>query len=150
MNVKRANRDLTVVLPAYRERRRRQGRAIWSDHTWRAAPEGGFELLLRNFPLPPNARPRRTHLKIEGRDCLYDSAGPGMFHYYRNVWLGDAIEIRTPGAANWGALPRLYSPGTGSWRYCCIHPELVDSRTNITTLLRVLELFIINADPRVR
>ena len=150
MNLKRVKQDLELILPHYQRTRQRQSKSTWLKHTWRTLPDGSFEILLVNYPLPPNARPRRTSLKIEGPKCLYDPTNiTGQFHFYRNIWVGDEIQVRIPGQQDWGKLPRIHFQDKQKWFFVCIHPGTVHAKENILSFLRIMELFIINADPRV-
>lgn len=86
MNNVRARKDLEVILPDYQRRLRRAGKPVWRRHTWLVNADGSFDILLEEYPLPPNARPERVALRIEGRKCLYDPAGRGQYHFHRIVW----------------------------------------------------------------
>jgi hypothetical protein len=148
MDRRRVNRDFHI-LDDYRRRQLAAGRPAWSRHTWRILGDSSFELFLYDFPLPPNARPRTTHVKIEGRSSLYDPAGEGQFHFFRNVWLGNEVKVLIPGQQAWGRLPRLHDQDAQGWFYICVHPGTVRRDENILSLIRVLDLFVLNADPRV-
>ena len=149
MNIARVKRDLEVILPDYQRRRRAHGKPTWTRHTWRTFSDGSFEIRLDDFPLPLNARPMKTHVKVEGRKCLYDPAGDGRYYFYRNVWFGHPIEVRIPYSERWGKLPRLYANDEAGWYYLCVHAGMVDGNENIVTFFRILELFVRNADPRI-
>ena len=148
MDRKRVNQDFRI-LEDYRQRQLADGKPTWSRHTWKLQGDSAFELFLYDFPLPPNASPRTTHLKIEGRSCLYDPAWRGGFHFYRNLWLGDEVHVRIPGQKGWGRLPRLHDKDAYGWHFVCVHPGTVRGDENVLSFLRVLELYINNADPRV-
>lgn len=149
MDIVRVKKDLEVILPDYQRKLQKQGRPAWKRHTWRVNTDGSFEVLLEGYPLPPNARPDRVSLRIEGRKCLYDPAGPGQYHFFRNVWLSKPVEVLIPGTRQYGPLPRLHSQDPTEWYYLCVHPGTVDAEGNIVNFLRILELFVSNADPRV-
>ena len=148
MDRRRVNADFQI-LADYRQRQQAAGRSAWSRHTWRILDDSGFELYLYDFPLPSNARPRATHVKLEGRSCLYDPAGDGQFHFYRNLWLGDKVQVLIPGGTGWGILPRIFKPDSDGWYYLCLHPGKVRGDENVLSFLRILHLYVVNADPHV-
>jgi hypothetical protein len=73
----------------------------------------------------------------------------GQYHFFRNVWFSKPVEVLIPGTQRYGTLPRLHAKDGAGWFYVCVHPGTVDAKANIVTFLRILELFVRNADPRV-
>lgn len=148
MNIQLAKRDLQL-LSKERARLQQAGKPAWSRETWKILSDSSFDIFLFDFPLPANAHPRRVALKIEGRPNLYDPAEKGLLHFYRNVWVGQAIEVLIPGTRRYGPLPRVHAPsGRDGWRYFCIHPGRAQPEENILSFLRIIALFVKNADPR--
>lgn len=149
MNRQRVNNDFRI-LDVEQRRLRGAGGSVWSRHTWRPLSDSSFELFLFDYVLPAEARPRTTHLKIEGRNNLYDPIGNGRYYFYRNIWLADRVKVRRPGTRTYGDLPRVFSdPDHDGWHFWCVHPGDVGVRENVLSFLRIVDLFVKNADPNV-
>jgi len=144
MNVTKANRDFEIL----KRQRRRQANSEaprWSKHTWRRHDDNTFELFLFEYRLPPNARPRTVHLRIEGRKNLYDPAGDGKLHFYRNVWFSKEVKVPAT-SGQYVRLPRLYDADSKGWFYVCVHPSgQVKPSKNVLSFLRVIDLYVKNA-----
>lgn len=140
MDIRRRNDDFAIL-----GEHKRRGSQEWARHTWSS---DGSAIFLFGLVLPPNAEPRRIDVKIEVPPNLYDPTAGGRV-FYRNLWVSAPVQVLVPGTRRFGPLPRQFAPDGTHWRFVCIHPGLVPGNENILTFLRVLQLFVRNADPRV-
>lgn len=148
MNVRQHNQDLRI-LQQEASRPRFGARPGWGLVDWRPTPHGGNMVFLRNVVLPPTCRvPGKatpiTDIKIEAPPNLYEPAGRGRLHFYRNVWMSPGIQVRDPHTRGWTAVPRLFSAGADNFAYLCIHAGTVPPGKNVLDFIKVLDLFLTN------
>lgn len=137
MNVTRFNQDLKL-LQAF------QGR---ENVTWSTNPHDLY-IVIKNLRLPDNIRPNITSVKIPVPANMYDPAGSGRFHYYRNVYVDPGLQVLHPNG-HWGPVPRHHDlPVTGNdmgWRFLCLYPSgTVGSKQNIMEFVRLLQVWFKN------
>ncbi len=146
MNVNRHNDDLRMLTSPEEMERSRFGLApAWTAVDWNPTAHGGNFIYLRNLVLPPNCSRRRTDVKIEAPPHIYEPAGDGRYHFYRNIWVAPGLEVWDPHRRRWARFPRLFDQaGEDGFAFLCIHPMQCSGKETIFDFLRILDLHLLN------
>src|SRR5258708_39939568 len=91
MNYKRHNQDLQI-LQSEAARLRHGRRPGWTRVDWKPTPVGGNMIYLRQVSLPPTCSVARTDIRIEAPPNLYEPAGGGFVHFFRNLFISPGIQ----------------------------------------------------------
>ena len=143
MNFKMHNEDLRILQAEAQGTRFGQTPA-WTHVDWKPKSFGGNMIFLRQFALPPQCSVKRTDVKIEAPPNLYEPVRNGRLVFYRNLWISPGIQVFDPKRGRMVAMPRLYGRDRDGFSYLCLHPDPVESGTNILSFLRIFDLFVAN------
>ena len=137
MNVTRYNQDLRLLQEFFGP-----GNITWSNRP------GDLFLVIKNLPLTDNVRPNVTALKILVPPTLYDPTGRGRFHFYGNLYVDPALQVRRSDG-KWGPVPRHHdAPVAGNdagWRFLCVYPPgTVGPKGNAMLLVRQVQVWFKN------
>ena len=143
MNYRKHNEDLRI-LQAEASRLRFGMTPAWTRVDWKPSPSGGNNVYLRQFVLPPTCSLRRSDVWIEAPGSLYEPAGDGRLHFYRNVFVAPSLHLFDSRTGKWEPMPRLHGPDVNGWAFLCIHPDPVPPDRNVLEFLRVMDLFFLN------
>ena len=146
MNFARHNEDLRILTSREEMARARFGLApAWTGVDWKPQQHGGNMIYLRQMVLPPICSRRRTDVKIEAPPNLYEAAGGGNCHFYRNIWVAPGLEVWDSRTKSWAAFPRLFTEaGNDGFAYLCIHPRRASEKETILDFIRILDLHLLN------
>jgi len=148
MNVARFNNDLRILEREYNVCDR-FGRLLKRNVFWKPDGYRRYSIYIQGVTLPDNANMRKTNVKIEVPQNVYDPAPGGSRYFYANIWIDPRVRIRHPKHGGWGQLPRLHRRDPDGFGFLCVHPDTIEGNENILHLLALLKIFIKNADPDV-
>lgn len=146
MNIARHNLDLRILTSQEELSRVRFGLSpAWKAVDWQPTAIGGNMIYIRQLALPPICLQRRTDMKIEAPPNLYETAGSGGYHFYRNIWVVPGLQVWNRRQKSWAKCPRLFEEvGNDGFAYLCIHPRRASEKETILDFLRVLDLHLLN------
>jgi hypothetical protein len=146
MDFARHNLDLRILGSPEELTRPRFGHVPpWRAVDWKPTRYGGNIIYIRQMVLPPICSRSRTDVKIEAPPNLYEPAGNGRYHFYRNMWIAPGINVWDARRRCWDKLPRLFSDvGDDGFAYICIHPRFASAKETVLDFIRVLDLHLLN------
>ena len=137
MNVPRYNQDLKLL------------QEFFGQHnvTWSNKPGDQF-VIIKNLALPDNVRPNVTGLKMLVPPTLYDPAGAGRYHFFSNLYVDPALQVRRADGS-WGPVPRHHDAPVhthdAGWRFLCVYPpKTVGPKGNVMLLVRQTQIWFKN------
>lgn len=116
----------------------------WTGGKWEPNRYGGGMISLYGVVLPKVCSIQRADIKIEAPPNLYEPAGRGLYHFYRNIWVKPRFRVWDSRRKSWAACPRLLQDGMDGFAYLCIHPRQASEKETILDFLRILDLHLLN------